>query len=119
MFDETTGLGAAAWPYPVNYGKENEFSTDVLIIGGGIAGCHAAINAAKRGARVAVVEKGATVHSGCSGAGVDHWGAAYGNPCCTADLEKAAESSANNRTYVNGMVSYITMRESWDSSPRR
>ncbi len=115
MLDETTGLGAAAWPYPVNYGKENEFSTDVLVIGAGIAGCHAAINAARRGARVTVVEKGATIHSGCSGAGVDHWGAAYGNPACTADLERAAEASANNRAYVNGMVSYITMRESWDA----
>ena len=34
------------WPYPVNYGKENEISTEVLIVGGGIAGCHAAISAA-------------------------------------------------------------------------
>jgi len=115
VFKETTGQGAPEWPYPVSYGKENEFSADVLIIGGGIAGCHAAINAAKRGAKVAVVEKGATVHSGCSGAGVDHWGAAYGNPCCTSDLERAAESSANSRSYINGMVSYIIMRESWDS----
>lgn len=29
------------WPYPVNYGKENEILADILIIGGGIAGCHA------------------------------------------------------------------------------
>ena len=115
LFNELTGEGAPAWPYPVNYGRENEFSTDVLIIGGGIAGCHAAINAAKKGVKVTVVEKGATVHSGCSGAGVDHWGAAYGNPCCTSDLETAAESSANRRAYVNGMISYIIMRESWDA----
>jgi len=40
---------AVAWPYPVNYGKENEVKADVLILGGGIAGCHAAINAAKAG----------------------------------------------------------------------
>ena len=37
------------WPFPVYYGKENEVDTGVLILGGGIAGCHAAINAAKRG----------------------------------------------------------------------
>ena len=49
---------AAEWPYQVDYGRENEVSTDVLIIGGGIAGCHAAINAAKRGARVIVADKG-------------------------------------------------------------
>jgi succinate dehydrogenase/fumarate reductase flavoprotein subunit len=115
VYEETTGRGSPQWPYPVRYGKENLFDTDVLIIGGGIAGCHAAINAAKRGVSVAVVEKGATVHSGCSGAGVDHWGAAYGNPCCTSDLEKAAETSARTRSYINGMVSYIIMKESWDA----
>ena len=115
LFDEMTGQGSSAWPYPVNYGKENELSTDILVIGGGIAGCHAAINAAKRGMKVIVLEKGATVHSGCSGAGVDHWGAAYTNPACTSDLEQAAESSARRRSYVNGMLSYITMRESYDA----
>ena len=39
------------WPYPVNYGKENIAEADVLVLGGGIAGCHAAINAAKKGRR--------------------------------------------------------------------
>ncbi len=115
MINETTGHGAPAWPYNVNYGKENEFLTDVLIIGGGIAGCHAAINAARKGMKVTVVEKGATVRSGNGGAGVDHWGAAYGNPCCTADVEKAAESLAQGRGYLNGIANYITMRESWDT----
>ena len=45
------------WPYPVNYGKENIAEADVLVLGGGVAGCHAAINAAKRGAKVIVVDK--------------------------------------------------------------
>ncbi|MEE8418954.1 MAG: FAD-dependent oxidoreductase [Dehalococcoidales bacterium] len=115
VIDEMTGKGASGWPYPVNYGKENEFSTDVLVIGGGIAGCHAAINAARRGSKVIILEKAATVRSGCSGAGVDHWGAAYTNPACTRDIEMAAESSARRRGYVNGMLSYITMRESFDA----
>lgn len=43
------------WPYPVEYGKAYQVETDVLFIGGGIAGCHGAISAAKRGAAVAVV----------------------------------------------------------------
>src|SRR3972149_4721335 len=114
LFDEMTGQGSSAWPYPVNYGKENEFSADVLVAGGGIAGCHAGINAAKRGMKVIVLEKGATVHSGCSVAGVDHWGAAYTNPACTTDLEQAAEATARRRSYVNGMLSYITMRETYE-----
>ena len=39
---------AVEWPYPVNYGKENEVEADVLILGGGVAGSHAAISAAKK-----------------------------------------------------------------------
>ena len=36
------------WPYPVNYGEEIEEIGDVLVIGSGMAGCFAAISAAKR-----------------------------------------------------------------------
>ena len=38
-----------AWPYPVSYEKEQEIETDVLVLGGGIAGCWAAISAARKG----------------------------------------------------------------------
>ena len=41
-------LAAMEWPHPVDYNKENQVDTDVLMVGGGIAGCHAAINAANR-----------------------------------------------------------------------
>jgi hypothetical protein len=27
------------WPHPIRFGEEREIETDVLIIGGGIAGC--------------------------------------------------------------------------------
>ena len=40
---------APSWPYPILYDKEQEIDTDVLIIGGGIAGCWAAISAARNG----------------------------------------------------------------------
>ncbi len=105
------------WPYPVNYGKENEVSTDVLIIGGGIAGCHAAINAAKRGTRVTIVEKGATIRSGCGGSGVDHWGAALTNPLSTITPDQIAERSTRQdyAPDMNGIIRYITMMESWDA----
>jgi ribulose 1,5-bisphosphate synthetase/thiazole synthase len=76
------------WPYPVNYGRENEVDADVLILGGGVAGSHAAINAAKRGAKVVVVDKGAVIRSGSGGAGVDHWHGACTNPCSTVTLEE-------------------------------
>ena len=45
------------WPYPIRYGVTNEVNTDVLVLGGGIAGCWAAISAAKKGVKVAIVEK--------------------------------------------------------------
>lgn len=36
---------APPWPYPVDYDKEREIYADVLVLGGGIAGCWAAISA--------------------------------------------------------------------------
>jgi len=92
MIDTMTDNCQMEWPYPVNYGKENEVSADVLIIlGGGIAGCHAAINATKRGAKVVVVDKASVYRSGSGGAGVDHWHAAVTNPCCKITPEEMME----------------------------
>jgi succinate dehydrogenase/fumarate reductase flavoprotein subunit len=49
--------------------------TDVLIIGGGLAGCMAAIKAAEADVSVTIAEKADTRSSGCAGTGVDHiWG---------------------------------------------
>ncbi|HEJ84219.1 MAG TPA: FAD-dependent oxidoreductase, partial [Desulfobacteraceae bacterium] len=49
--------------------------TDVLIIGGGLAGCMAAIKAAEKDISVTIAEKADTRASGCAGTGVDHiWG---------------------------------------------
>ena len=45
---------------------------DVLIIGGGLAGCMAAIKATESGLKVAIAEKADTLASGCAGTGVDH-----------------------------------------------
>ena len=71
---------APAWPYEVRYDQEQEIETDVLVIGGGIAGCWAAISAARTGVRVALVEKAATVRSGAGGPGCDHWCDTPSNP---------------------------------------
>ena len=49
--------------------------TDVLIIGGGLAGCMSAIKAAESDASVTIAEKADTRSSGCAGTGIDHmWG---------------------------------------------
>ena len=42
------------------------YSTDVLVIGGGLAGCWAAIAATRQGSRALVVDKGFVGGSGCS-----------------------------------------------------
>jgi succinate dehydrogenase/fumarate reductase flavoprotein subunit len=49
--------------------------TDVLVIGGGLAGCMAAIKASESGVKVTIAEKANTLSSGCAGTGIDHvWG---------------------------------------------
>src|SRR4030042_5921519 len=68
------------WPYPIRFENEKEIKTDVLVIGGGIAGCWAAISAARQGLKVALVEKGDTFRSGAGGPGCDHWWGARANP---------------------------------------
>ena len=56
------------WPYEVNYGKENVVESDVLVVGGGVAGCRAAISAAQHGVSVVVADRGFVKHSGQGGA---------------------------------------------------
>jgi succinate dehydrogenase/fumarate reductase flavoprotein subunit len=47
--------------------------TDVLIVGGGLAGCMAAINAAEPGdLKVTLTDKSNTMASGCAASGIDH-----------------------------------------------
>ena len=99
MYKNITDLQNAApkmeWPYPVNYEKENNCEVDILIIGGGLAGAAAAIEAAGRGATVALVDKGPINYSGSGGSGVDHWHEACGAPFCTVTPEEATNYFLN------------------------
>jgi succinate dehydrogenase/fumarate reductase flavoprotein subunit len=108
------------WPYATNYGKENEVSADVLILGGGIAGCHAALHAARRGAKVIVVDKGPVIRSGSGGAGVDHWHLACTNPCSKITPEEMMEivkvfGDYSYAEFGNGITCYIQAKESYDA----
>jgi len=107
--------GVMDWPYKTNYEKENVANFDVLVLGGGIAGCWAAISAARAGANVAIVEKGATVRSGAGGSGCDHW-LNTPNPCSKVTAEDCTQwmikSSAG---YCNGLSQYIAAKESYDT----
>jgi succinate dehydrogenase/fumarate reductase flavoprotein subunit len=104
------------WPYPVLYEKETQVSCDVLIVGGGVAGCHGAISAAKNGAKVVLAETGNAKRSGSGGAGVDHWHGALTNPCSKVtplDYTQAVMECAHG--YSNGIARYIIGSEGWDT----
>ena len=105
------------WQYPIRYGEEKEIVADVLILGGGIAGCWAAIAAAKKGAKVAILEVAATIRSGAGGPGCDHWSSAItNNPCCPLTAEEWTEAlERSSGGYTNSMAMYITARESYDT----
>ena len=105
---------APDWPYPIRYDQEQEIDTDVLVIGGGIAGCWAAISAARQGLKVALVEKGDTVRSGAGGPGCDHWCDAPANPLSNVDPDEWAEHMAD-RPYSNGIGIQIQCRENYDT----
>jgi len=103
------------WPYPIRYGEEKEVEVDVLVLGGGIAGCWAAIAAARKGARVALVEKGATIRSGAGGSGCDHW-LSTPNPYSKISPEEIVEWELDsNGGYVNALSRYIAARESFET----
>ncbi|MCL2878458.1 MAG: FAD-binding protein, partial [Acidobacteria bacterium] len=103
-----------AWPYPIRFGQEQVIDTDVLVVGGGIAGCWAAISAARQGVRVALVEKGDVSRSGSGGPGCDHWCNAPANPLSRVDPDYWAQHMSD-RPYCNGIGLQIQCREDFDT----
>jgi succinate dehydrogenase/fumarate reductase flavoprotein subunit len=119
---------APPWPYPIHYNREQEIETDVLVIGGGIAGCWAAISAARKGVRVVMVEKGDTIRSGAGGPGCDHWCNVPANPHSKVDPDEWAKKISESPgvlgplqkdsvkcPYGNGIGSQIQCRENYDT----
>jgi len=103
------------WPYPIKYHKEKEIEGDILVLGGGIAGCWAAIAAAKKGVKAILVEKGATIRSGAAGSGCDHWESAATNPCSLVTPEELTLAMVKDHNgYNNGISHYIECREGYD-----
>lgn len=104
------------WPYPILFEHEKEVSTDVLVLGGGIAGCWAAITAARQGVRVVLVDKGCTIRSGCGGPGCDHWAWAGDNPACTLTPEEVTQSLMVGRSnWTNGITTYINSASGYET----
>ena len=104
-----------SWPYANETGITEKLNCDVLVLGGGLAGCYAAIAAARRGQSVILVEKGAVERSGSAGTGFDHWESACTNPCSGVTPEEIAWAYVNEQDYYsNGIAHYIECREGYD-----
>lgn len=103
------------WPYENEVGIEETIESDVLVLGGGLSGCFAAIAAARKGLSVTLVEKGKTEKSGSAGTGFDHWESACTNPCSGVTPEEIAEAYVDEQDwYSNGIAHYIECREGYD-----
>lgn len=103
------------WPYANEIGDVQTDEAEVLVLGGGLAGCFAAIAAARKGKSVILVEKGATVRSGSAGTGFDHWESACTNPCSQVTPEEIANAYVDEQQhYSNGIAHYIECREGYD-----
>jgi len=103
------------WPYENQVGQREHLEGDVLVLGGGIAGCMAAIAAAKKGVKVILVEKGAVKRSGAGGSGCDHWESAATNPCSKVSAEELTKAMLeDNDGFNNGISHYIECREGYD-----
>lgn len=60
-------VSAPGRSYPAPYYVDNEVVADLLVLGGGLAGCFPEIAAARRRTKVAMAEKAATARSGSTG----------------------------------------------------
>jgi succinate dehydrogenase/fumarate reductase flavoprotein subunit len=102
----------------------NRIETDVLVIGGGPAGCMAGIAAAKRGMSVCVCDKGAIKKSGNAGAGIDHWNDIAGAPGSSQTPEEKYENNKGDGMCIRMLGrkgptqthrDYIATKGSWDA----
>ncbi len=108
-------MGIMDWPWKNETYEETRVEADVLVLGGGLSGCFAAIAAARRGQRVVLVEKGATIRSGAAGSGFDHWESACTNPGSLVTPKEIAQAYVREQDdYSNGIAHYIECREGWD-----
>jgi succinate dehydrogenase/fumarate reductase flavoprotein subunit len=104
------------WAYPVEYGKQTDVDCDVLVVGGGVAGCRAAIAARQREFEVVLMDRGVTKRSGMGGVGVDHWHGAVKNPCSKITPKMYSDIAMYaSGGYTNGLARYIIGSEGWDT----
>lgn len=103
------------WPYEIEYGDETWDSADVVVIGGGLSGCFAAMHAARRGCSVILLEKGATVRSGAGGMGTDHWMFCASDPACKPGIKEIFHVFAESDPFCAGHLMWIIHNEAYEA----
>jgi succinate dehydrogenase/fumarate reductase flavoprotein subunit len=93
---------------------------DVLVLGGGLAGCNAAIGAAEEGARVVLFDKARVKYSGDGGLGIDdhtvvHWDPSI-SPQSPADYVKGAYRI--DRGFVDPRIYRVFALENYNTITR-
>lgn len=111
------GSTPAQWPYPIRYDVENRIETDVLVIGAGVSGAMAGIMAARRGVKVAVIDKAPIQISGSGGAGLDHYLGCYSNPDSGQTPEEVMDfmRGKNGGLFPPDHRSYIHYKCTWNN----
>ena len=113
VYQHSYGSKQLKWPYPILYEKETTVETDVLVIGGGLAGTCAAISARRKGLSVAIVDKAPIRKSGSGGTGIDHYNDVYTNPCSKLPLDTIMDDTGINAMDIK-LHRYISGRLGWD-----
>jgi len=80
--------------------------TDVLVIGGGIAGCPAAAKAAEHGLRVTLVEKSKVDRSGSASQGIDHYAGAFPRNMTPKEFKESCQNMGWDFVFY-GAMDYI------------
>jgi succinate dehydrogenase/fumarate reductase flavoprotein subunit len=91
---------------------EHEVRTDVLVIGGGVAGCFAAIKASEQGLAVTIVDK---AYAGKSGSSIAAGGCfMVFNPERGHDFDASMEAVSTKGEYLNNRDwDEVILKESW------
>jgi len=89
--------------------------TDVLVVGGGLAGCFAAIKARESGLNVTMFEKAAVEHSGEACTGIDHVQVYHDDPSILPLNSKDAAARIRDLPLVNPNLPYeAILNEAYD-----
>ncbi len=79
------------------------YETDVLVVGGGIAGCPAAWKAAQKGASVILADKANPARSGSSACGIDHYPGFFDRGITVAQFNQQVQEMGFQNAFHGGV----------------